>query len=307
MKCMPSPRLRNAVRPHVPEEEFHAFADGELSLAQRAEIAEHLLACLICRSVFGEVEEVRVRSSQLLAIASPRFTRRVAAPARTPKVPRAWAGLAAAGIAILGATTWIANQPGAPVTGNPRLATAFVAPTLFARVATDGGATVAAHDLRTLTLASRAVITPRVVAPTPSALVMRRFRPVEPLAEVDPSTGWETISWEGAVALSHGPIARLDGIPVNLVRLSRSSDGGRPTFMVRHLLPDGRSLWVVEGLIENVDPIHQLLEASGLSTSSPVRANPDYIGSERMIRVVTIAGVLPVDSLNEMRAKLILQ
>ena len=49
----------SSVRPHVPEEELHAYRDGELSSAQRAEIAEHLLGCLLCRALDAEVEEVR--------------------------------------------------------------------------------------------------------------------------------------------------------------------------------------------------------------------------------------------------------
>ncbi|MEP6590763.1 MAG: zf-HC2 domain-containing protein [Gemmatimonadota bacterium] len=309
------------MRPHVPEEELHAYADGELSSAQRMEIAEHLLACLICRAQYGEVGEVRSRTAQLLAIAAPRGARRSARRPAMPATPipmrsrRPWMQVAAAAAAAVGVTGWLALQPTPASQPTPRLATAFVAPTIFARVGSPGG--VPNEDLavtpeqRTLTLASRAVIRPRVVGPVMQPVTPRRMRPLEPLAEVDPSAGWETVSWESALTLGGGSLARLDGFPVTLVRMKRSVTGGRPTFMVRHLLNDGRSLWVVEGPVDEVGPVHQLLEASGMGMAIPRRALPDYIGSSdapsRTVRMVTVAGYLPADSLNAMSSKLALK
>ncbi|MES2306242.1 MAG: zf-HC2 domain-containing protein [Gemmatimonadota bacterium] len=305
------------MRPHVPEEEFHAYADGELSPAQRAEIAEHLLACLICRSMYGEVQEVRARTSRLLAIASPRTIKRPALPGRTAKPVRTWmGGVAAASVAVVGLSTYLALQPVPAATSPTRLAAAFVAPALFATAGSASATTPTepaplTAEQRTMTLASRAVIRPQVVGPAPAMQVVRRFRPVEPLAEIDPSTGWESLSWDAAMTLAHGSIARLEGYAVAAVRIQRSASGGRPTFLVRHQLPDGRSLWVVEGQVDEVGPVHQLLEASGLSMSIPLRAKPDYVGTDeepkRTIRMVTIAGYLPSDSLNAMMGKLTLQ
>jgi hypothetical protein len=132
------------------------------------------------------------------------------------------------------------------------------------------------------------------------------------MEELDPSAAdWETISWDAAVALGHGSLARLDGLAVSAVRIQRGSRGGRPTFLVRHQLPDGRSLWVVEGPVEDVGPVHRMLEASGLSMSMPLRARPDYVGTDdaptRTVRMVTVAGYLPVDSLDAMIGKLKLE
>lgn len=292
------------MRPHVPDEELHAYADGELSPAQRAEISEHLLACLICRALYGEVGELRSRTSALLAIAVPRATRRrPAARSRRPLV-----GLAAAAAVLIGFTTW-ATTPTAPATqDNPRLATAFVAPTLFARVGTpDGNAAGSAAltpEQRTLTLASRAAIRPKVVGPATMSAVVTRMRPIEPLAVLDPSAGWESISWEEARTLSGGSLARIGGQPVVTVRIKRSPSGGRPTFMVRHVLADGRSIWVVEGPTDEVGEVYHLLEASGMSIAMPLRAAPDYIGGPaapiRTVRMVTVAGYLPVADLNEL-------
>lgn len=303
------------VRPHIPEEEFHAFADGELSLAQRAEIAEHLLGCLICRVLFGEVQDLRARTASLLAIASPRTIARPAMPAPR-RLRRPWIGIAAASAAAIGFSTWLAVQPAPDVRSTPRLATAFVAPTIFARIGSGVSPATEPPALtptqRTLTLAMRTVIRPEVTGPAPvPAAAMRRLRPVEPMAELDPSAGWETISWDAAVALGRGSLAHLDGFVVSAVRIQRSARGGRPTFLVRHQLPDGRSLWVVEGPVEDVGPVHRLLEASGLSMSMPLRARPDYVGTDeaptRTVRMVTLAGYLPVDSLDVMVGKLRLE
>lgn len=304
--------MSSVVRPHVPEEELHAFADGELSSAQRAEIAEHLLACLICRSQQAEVDELRERSKRLLAVAAPRVIRRRALPIPAGRV-RPWRGVAAAAVAILGASTWLAVQSGPSPASTPRLATAFVAPALFAGLG-EGAAAItapAATTQRTLTLASRASVRPQVVAPAPVAMPSRRFRPVEPMAEFDPSAGWEAASWDAATALAHGAVSRLDGFQITAVRVQRSANGGRPTFVVRHTLPDGRSLWVVEGPVDEVGPVHQLLEASGLSMSVPLRTRPDYVGTDdaprRTVRMVTVAAYLPVDSLNSLMGKLVTQ
>src|SRR5690606_9424740 len=64
--------VRNSVRPHLPEEELHAWLDKQLSRAQSREIAEHLMACLICRALEAEVRGLRDRTTALLAIAAPR-------------------------------------------------------------------------------------------------------------------------------------------------------------------------------------------------------------------------------------------
>ena len=76
--------------------------------------------------------------------------------------------------------------------------------------------------------------------------------------------------------------------------------------MVRQLLPDGRAVWVVEGAVEELGPVYQLLEASGLSLSTPRRARPDYIGTDdapvRTVRMVTVAAYLPIDSVEALAA-----
>lgn len=304
--------MRSRVRPHIPEDELHAYLDAQLSSAQRAEIAEHLLACLICRALEGEVRALRIRSGELLAVAAPREIRGIARH-RGRRRLRSGPLAAAAAAALLVAGSWsLVGSGGNPVGDGPTLATAFVAPAILARVVMptptiDSGVAPARRNTasRTLTLASRAAVSPRVipVRQVNGSGSTRRLRVVDPMIDVAPSGGgatWETTSFQEARDAASGAIAHLDGIPVNAVRLQASSRGGRPTAMVRQLLPDGRAVWVVEGAIEELGPVYQLLEASGLSLSSPRRARPDYIGTDeapiRTVRMVTVAAYLPTDS-----------
>jgi anti-sigma factor RsiW len=317
--------MRSSVRPHLPEEELHAWLDGELSRAQRVEVAEHLLACLICRALEAEVRALRARSTALLAIAAPAIIRGIPLPARPAR--RRLRPMAAAAAALLAGGSWLASRPAPGDTPTPRLATAFVTPAILAAITPEvareqatlrepeprrAGATSRA---RTLVMASRASLTPRVIggarAGGPSAVASRPLRTVDPMAEMAPSN-LQGVQWQAASYTEGGQgnagIAHLEGVPVNSVRLQPSSAGGRPTAMVRQLLPDGRAVWVVEGTESEVTDIARLLEASGLTMSAARRVRPDYVGSDanpgRTVRVVTVASYLPYDSLEVLSARL---
>jgi hypothetical protein len=306
------------VRPHLPEEELHAWLDGQLSRAQSSEIAEHVLGCLICRALEAEVRGVRDRTTTLLALAAPRSFRALPAPGvRRGGLGRLRTGTAAAAAAVvIGLVSWGATrslEPGTDTSGSTQLAGAFVAPALFARVAAMPGVDSLSVDplpaatSRTLTLASRTTMSPRVLPArtTSTPVSARRLRVVDPMMDVGPSgEGWETASLQEAREATAGALAHLEGITVNAVRIQPSDVGGRPTAMVRHLMPDGRAVWVVEGTLDDLAPIYRVLEASGLSLSTPRRARPDYIGSDaqpvRTSRMVTVASYLPIDSLEKL-------
>ncbi len=303
------------MRPHLPEEELHAFLDGQLSSAQRAEIAEHLLACLICRALEAEVRIVRERSISLLAIATPAEIHGIPMPMRVRVRRRRQLRPAAAAAAALlvAAGTWAFSRGGGTVERGPVLATAFVAPAILARVIAPAepvapiSRPVEHRSIsRTLTLASRAAMPPRVIPIREVANIGQagRLRVVDPMIETAPSedgAGWRTATLQEARDAASGAIAHLDGIPVNAVRLQASGAGGRPTAMVRQLLPDGRVVWVVEGNTDDLGPVTRMLEASGLTLSSARRAIPDYLGTDkdpvRTVRMVTVAAYLPIDSL----------
>jgi hypothetical protein len=296
------------VRPHLPEEELHAWLDGQLSPSQRAEIAEHLLGCLRCRALEGEVRGVRDRAGALLALAAPRHRVARSLRATLPRPMRRRLGkrlLAGGGVvaALLALGIGLRSDPVTgsvrPVIRPPTLATALVAQPVPRPV--EQSADVAAD--RTLTLASRVAVAPSVVSRTPIVNASTRpLRPVDPMASVELTDGWETTSFHEATRRSRGALARLDGVAVTHVRLTASRYGGRPVAMTRQVLNDGRAVWVIEGAAEELGEITQMLSASGLHLSAATRARPDYIGPDeapvRTIRMAIVAGYLPVDSLD---------
>lgn len=305
------------MRPHLPEEELHAWLDAQLSRAQSREIAEHLLGCLICRALEAEVRAVRDRSTALLALAAPAVIRRTAAQ-RVARRQLRGGPMAVAAAVIIGLGSWTLTNSDTPAGETPRLSAAFVAPAILARVtglpghdssSVDPSLLPATPSARTLTLVSRATrLSPRVIAvrQTSTPVSARRLRLTDPMLEVGPGDrgGWETASLAEAREAVSGALAHLDGVAVNAVRLQPSGDGGRPTAMVRHLLPDGRAVWVIEGAPDDVAPIYQVLEASGFTLTSPRRARPDYRGPDdapiRSSRVVAVASFLPIDSLESL-------
>ncbi len=303
--------MSRCARPHVPEEEFHAWLDGALSRAQSAEIAEHLLACLICRALHAEVEASRDRASAILALAIPRGVRR-ALPAQPVTVRRTQRGRIAAGIAVLLVGGALVNQPATLVTPNPRLAMVrFVAPAMLAQVRDQSAlpeATATPRGGPLMAYASQTSVSPRVVTPV---AVGRRTVALVPTTDVDPAINWENITWEDALLAAGGSLARLEGLPVTAVRLQRNGPGVRPTFFVKQRLPDGRNVWVIEGPEDRVAPLQVSVVASGLASSLPLRTRPDYIGSEaspvRTIRLVTIAASLSKDSVDALTTRLRLE
>lgn len=306
--------MSNAVRPHVPEDELHAYSDGELSPPQRVEIAEHLLGCLICRAQHAEVNEVRARTATLLAIAAPRTVRAPAIPgsgtaARRRRLPRITAAAAAA---LIGVGVWFSLQPdqAEQVASGPQLAASLPAADFL--LPGHSSSDRAATWQRQVTIAARTTVPARVVPPLAMAPQARPHL-VATAADVDPvvASEWNSATWDEALAAGDGSLARVSGLSVTEVRMHPSSSGGRPTFMVRQQLADGNLVWVFEGPVDDVTPVNQLLQASGIAMSLPSRTHPDYIfganGINRPSRMVTVVGHLPVDSLNVLSTRIKLQ
>ena len=296
--------MKRFARPHVPEEELHAYADNQLSGGQRAEIAEHLMGCLICRAHHAEVRDLRVRTSEILSIAVPRIP--AALQATGPAAAKSqrengigWrSALSAAAVAAAVVGSWMIQRDDTKTAARAALANVFVAPALFA----SNAPTAVDGDQRALELANRSTVFPRIATTgTPPAPMARRLSLADPMADFTPSTGWEAISWEDAVRLGDGSLARLHGLPITAVRIGRTESGARPTMLVRHQLPDGRSAWVIEGTEAGIATVYAVLEASGLSLSTPVRTRPDYLGTSaqqaRTVRMVTVAAYMSADSL----------
>jgi hypothetical protein len=298
----------NSARPHVHEEELHAYCDGELSPPQRIEIAEHLLGCLICRSHYAEVGEVRARASALLAIAAPARIRRPAAASAGQRVarrrlPRA---MTAAAAAVVGLGVWFSLQPDQANQPAAQLANTLAAPALSGLFGVNDSDAGAIRE-RALEMAARTSAAPRVLPGREPIVFAPRL--MTPSVDVDPvvANDWVRSSLDDALKVGNGSLARVAGLGVTSVRMHASASGGRPTFMIRQQLADGRSVWVFEGPVDDIAPVHQVLQASGIAMSMLSRTHPDYVGPDgqmtRTVRIVTVVGHLPVDSLNALMGK----
>jgi len=294
------------VRPHVPEEELHAFCDGQLSSPQHTEIAEHLLGCLICRAQHAEVETLRERTASLLAIAVPNGSRDGVAATRAA-VRRRWPRIAtAAAAAMVGLGVWFSLKPEA--NGAAQLAATLGMP---GGVAADPGAVDSAGmRARQIAIVGRTSSAPSIVplgGPMPGAPgTTIGVTAVDPVFTAD----WTPTDTAAARSLGAGSLAHVAAVRVASVHVHPSAIGGRPTIMVRQELRDGRPIWVLEGLEDDITPFSQVLQASGIAISMITRTRPDYVGTGANVRVstrmVTVAGYLPVDSLNVLAGKLTL-
>ncbi len=293
-------------RPHVPEEELHAFCDGELSPAQRVEIAEHLMGCLLCRAQHAEVEAVRARASSLLAVAVPQNVRRISLPPAVVtrrRLPRMATAVAAA---LVGVGVWFSLKPEAEYLGGSQLASSLSVSNLFGRNANSVDS--AGMRDRALEMFARTGATPRLATGSGSGALS--MMPVIGATDVDPvlTTDWQPTNLDSALRVGGGSLAHLTGVTVAAVRIHPNAIGGRPTFMVRQQLQDGRPIWIFEGLEDDIEPVNQVLQASGIAMSMVTRTKPDYVGTgadQRVTtRMVTVVGYLPVDSLNALVSKL---
>lgn len=302
--------MAGIARPHVPEEELHAYCDGELSPSQRVETAEHLLGCLICRALHAEVEELRARASACLALVSPQHIGDPAMPQAQRAVGRRRSQrmTVAAAVAVIGVGAWLSLPPSDGERGPAQLATFGLAS--FFQLGR-GDADKAAIRDRQLVMAGRMTTPPRVQA-GPATLP---FVPplIGPAVDVDPvvASEWTLATVDDALKAADGKLARVANIPIKVVRIHHSAVGGRPTFLVRQELADGRSVWVLEGLEGDIAPVDQLLQASGIAMSMATRTRPDYVSSGARtaitVRMVRVVGYIPVDSLNVLAQKLVLR
>lgn len=315
--------MRSSVRPHLPEEELHAWLDGELSARQRAEIAEHLLACLVCRALEAEIRSLRSRTSELLAVAAPAVIHGI----QTPVVRRRFRPAAIAAAALLTTSIgWIAFGPGGsragPVATSPRLSSVFTAPAIVAtalpRHGSDSLAGSPRDNLPVATSLSRARtiaaassrIRPRLVLTSAAAARGAQVANLY-LAPLDPLVDYYLPARDRTRPTSRTTqsIAHLKGLGVDAVRLEPSAEGGRPTALVRQLLGDGTAIWIIEGAESQVEDITSVMAASGLTMALTRRAVPDYVGSDhairRSIRVIAVAARLPYDSLENLTDRLL--
>lgn len=170
----------------------------------------------------------------------------------------------------------------------------------------------AATSRRTIPRLSRVVASPTQLAATNNsvndlALTVKTESVALPTGDFSSGGLWRTISWSEAEALSGDAVPRIAGYPVVEVQVQRLGPEERPLLLVSQQDPvGGEIIRTIEGPVQLVaELLAAEIDRSGgaIRNSSPGRSQPDYVFSEsgtpkRSIRVVTVAGRLPADSLN---------
>jgi len=216
---------------------------------------------------------------------------------------------AAIAVAVIGAGMWFSLRPDSSPTDS-QLATSLFTPPLIPSggIANDPSG----QRARQMVLISRMVGVPGVLPTRLAPAATPLPRTIE-AAAVDPVLGndWPEAPWDSALKAGLGSVARVVGLTISSVRTNRTAAnaGGRPNFLVRQELADGRSIWVYEGVMDDFTAISQLLQASGINISVPKFTRPDYIltarsGPSRTTRLAAVAGYLPADSLDALMSKI---
>lgn len=114
---------------------------------------------------------------------------------------------------------------------------------------------------------------------------------------------WQSVDWQTAWILTGGNLPRIGGLPVLDVQVQRAADDARPLVIVSQQHPSGRVVRTIEGPVERVAA---LVEGDGrrrFNASAVSFTPPDYLADEagntrRSLRILTVTGVLPPDTLN---------
>ena len=314
---------REPVR-HIPEDELHAYLDQALSRSQCVEIECHIAECRPCEQLRNRVAAARDRTTALLAEAAPRRIQippfeQLVARQQARHVRREWIGrarrgaLMAAGLAAaVGAGWWSRGWIGtdrttvavAPAQSDsfPRLALTAPAVEPDARLAGPAAKPTAPSPADTRGLGRSLVRMDRAAVPD-------GFVQVNAVATDDESLSfdglWQTVDAQRAAAETGGNLPRIEGLPILEIQLQRSNGDERPTVVVYQQHPSGRVVRTIEGPMDRVEELVTRHSAQnvGLHASQPELTPPDYLGdgganARRVLRIVTVTGLLPADSLN---------
>lgn len=301
------------MRPHLPEEELHAWLDGELSAAQRSEIARHLLGCPSCRSAEAETIALRERVTAILGLAAPRLAPRRSLPAALRW--KQWSGrrmirfiipLSASLALMIGAGTLylITHQEKLPAYARE----AFILPSFLPRSQSTplGEPDGFSPYLRALAMASTgasSISLPKgQFQPTPWSPVQPQS--ADPLEE-DPAPGWSRITSLQLTEFLANAAISMPGLEATSVKELPNVRGGRSAVLIRYQMPDGRSLWAAEGEEGDMLMVEELLTRNGLTISTTRRTTPDYLTAEdgatyRSSRLGLVAASLSPDSVNHL-------
>ncbi len=320
---------------HVPEDELHAYLDQALSRSQCVEIECHLAECRSCRADRDRVAAIRDRTTALLADAAPRriavappfeqlvASHRVRSTARIVSLARLRrVGLLAAGlVAAVGAGWWGRGISAPSQAAGPTLAQELTAPdrTLLALTPVSPAGPQSAPDSQPLlpirVVARRLSVRPSFV--TVGSQVSDNMLQVSNLADEDaaPFDGlWQTVGLAQADAETGGNVPRIDGLAILDIQLQHGPGDERPIVVVAQRHPSGRVIRTIEGPIDRVRDLVFRHGAQNLDlhASSPGHTPPDYLGdgtirAHRGLRILTVTGSLPSDTLNALASSIALR
>ncbi len=318
---------------HVPEEELHAYLDQALSRSQCVEIETHLATCAHCHDQRDEIAALRDRTTALLGQLTPRSL--ILPPAfetlaaRKPVVAAAavWrvrfrrAGLWAASLAAAVGAGWAGRSAFDPhsalpvaVSSLPRLPAALLPDPVADLAQQATPIPIQEHPTRFVATRPAGYRQADAIAPAPTlqlvaALVpMREASPAGLFAVTHPDTHspfdriWRSVSWEEALQIAGSGLPFIEGLPVVGVLLQPGAAGERPTVIVAQQDPGGEVIQSIEGPVAKVSELLDRQATPDLHASEPARTTPDYVegpgGVRRTLRILSVTGRLPVDSLN---------
>ena len=323
---------------HIPEDELHAYLDQALSRSQCAEIETHLSACKLCQARRAAVAALRDRTTALLSGLSPRpvivppayqvlrerQSRRLALAVWRGRLQRS--GLWAAAVVAAVGAGWIARSvldPHRVAVAPPSLAEAPVTPVAPAPTPVDATAELERQatpapipERRLPVLVSRQATNRSAhgVVPAPRLQLASLVTPVastsadtrlaaRPTGNDPFDRVWRVVQWEEALQLAGSSLPFIEGLPVMGVLLQPGAAGERPTVIVAQQDQSGEVIQSIEGPVAKVNELLQRQATPDMHTSAPARTPPDYLeraggGMRRSLRILTVTGRLPVDSLN---------
>lgn len=114
---------------------------------------------------------------------------------------------------------------------------------------------------------------------------------------------WRSVEWEEALQIAGSSLPFIEGIPVVGVLLQAGAPGERPTVIVAQQDGTGEVIQTIEGPVAKVSEMLRRQSSPDVHASNPARTPPDYVDERsgavrRAIRMLTVTGRLPVDSLN---------
>lgn len=305
---------------HIPEDELHAYLDQALSRSQCIEIESHLAACAPCRDDRDLIAALRDRTTLLLAKVAPRTTQ---APPFAQLIARAderrktsWRRLTVLAAALAGAVVagWGMRAMLDPhIPADPRVPASLavddpaLSPNGSTLELTPGSVSIRQPDQEydpgaTVRLAATMAAT---TAPSTAS------RPATSL-RLNLGDGWVTSTREEAGNAARNLVPEVSGLAVSEIRLRAGDGQERPVLVVTQTLPDGGTIFTVEGPIDAVAELVALQVSSGnISASEPTRSSPDYLpsgaGFQRSPRILAVMGPLSPDSLNTLALRVTLR